>query len=263
MWVKNLLCATVFTVLSLWVVPDGAAAQNPETQPLPDAPGATVQSPQTQQPAITPNLANPIQGSVQVFRLLERKSLVFPDLATNQGPLTTWQKFELAANNSVALSTIGAAGLGAAYGQAIDSPSGYGQGADGYGKRFGASMARDASGNLFGTFLLASLLHQDPRFYVRRHLSFKQSVTYSAKRLVFTNSDSGEKEINYSGLVGPLMAEGLANAYYPDENRTVGSTLTRYASDLGWRFGGNLLRQYWPSINRKLRLVPDSSTANP
>src|ERR1700752_4672026 len=103
MWVKNLLCATVFTVFSLWVVPDGAAAPNPETQPLPDAPGATVQPPQTQEPAVTPNLANPIQGSVQVFRLLERKSLVFPDLATNQGPLTSWQKFELAANNSVAL----------------------------------------------------------------------------------------------------------------------------------------------------------------
>jgi len=82
-------------------------------------------------------------------------------------------------------------------------------------------------------------------------------VEYSAKRVVFTRSDSGEKEINYSGLIGPLMGEGLANAYYPDENRTVGSTFTRYATDLGWKFGGNLLRQYWPSINRKLRLVPE------
>jgi hypothetical protein len=253
----------MIAVLSFFLLVHDAVGQKSEPNPLPDAPSPTEQSSQTQQPVTAPSAANPIQGSVEVFRLLERKSLVFPDLATSRGPLTSWQKFKLAANNSVSLSTIGAAAIGAAYGQAINSPSGFGQGAEGYGKRFGAGMARDASGNIFGTFLLASSLHQDPRFYVRRNLSFMQSVGYSAERIIFTRSDSGEKEINYSGLIGPLLGEGLANTYYPDENRTVGSTLTRYASDLGWRFGGNLLRQYWPSINRKLRLAPEASSTNP
>ena len=55
------------------------------------------------------------------------------------------EKFKLAVNNSVSLATIGAALVGAAYGQAINSPEGYGQGAEGYGKRFGSGMARAAS----------------------------------------------------------------------------------------------------------------------
>ena len=257
------LLLRMIAVLSFFLLFGGAVAQKSETHCLPGAPSPTEQSSQPQQPVTTPRTANPIQGSVEVVRLLERKSLVFPDLATNQGPLSSWQKFKLAANNSVALSTIGAEALSAAYGQAVNGPSGFGQGAEGYGKRFGAEMARNASENLFGTFLLASALRQDPRFYVAKNLSFMQSVEYSAKRIIFTRSDSGEKEINYSGLIGPLMAEGLANVYYPDENRTVGDTFTRYASDIGWRFGGNLLRQYWPSINRKLRLVPQSSSTNP
>ena len=252
----------MIAALSFFLLFNGAVAQKSETQSLPDAPSQAEQSSQNQQP-VTTRAANPIQGSVEVVRLLERKSLVFPDLATNQGPLTSWQKFKLAANNSIGLSTIANAAAGAAYGQAVNSPSGYHQGAEGYAKRFGADMARNASDNLFGTFFLASALHQDPRFYVRNNLSFMQSVGYSARRVIFTRSDSGEKEINSSGLIGPLMSEGLANAYYPDENRTVGSTLTRYASDIGWRFGGNLLRQYWPSINRKLRLAPESSSTNP
>ena len=50
---------------------------------------------------------------------------------------------------------------------------------------------------------------------------------------MYTTTDDGEMQIDDSGLVGPLMAEGLANAYYPDKNRTAGSTLTRYAVDLG------------------------------
>jgi hypothetical protein len=252
----------MIAALSFCLLFNGAIAQKSGTDSLPDAPSQTEQSPQTQQPT-TPKAANPIQGGAEVVRLLQRKSLVFPDLATTEGPLSSWQKFKLAANNSVALSTIGAAAVGAANGQAVNRPSGYHQGAEGYGKRFGANMARAASDNMFGTFLLASALHQDPRFYVRKNLSFTQTVEYSAERLLYTRSDSGEKEINYSGLIGPLMGEGLANAYYPEENRTAGSTFTRYASDMGWRFAGNMLRQYWPTINKRLRLAPESSSTNP
>ena len=246
----------VLAIAPYFLVWTGGIAQELRSESLQDAPS------QSQEPQTKPQTANPIQGSVEIFRLLQQKSIVFPDLATSGGPLSSWQKFKLAANNSVALSTIGAAAVGAAYGQAINSPSGYHQGAEGYGKRFGADMARAASDNMFGTFLLASALHQDPRFYVRKNLSFKQSLEYAAVRVFITRSDTGEKEVSYSGLLGPLMGEGLANAYYPEENRSVGSTFTRYASDLGWRFGGNLLRQYWPTINRKLRLVPESSATS-
>ena len=49
---------------------------------------------------------------------------------------------------------------------------------------------------------------------------------------------------------------------FPKKNRTVGDTFIRYASDLGWKFGGNLLRQYWPTINKRLRLLPEPSPAS-
>jgi hypothetical protein len=241
-------------VAPCFLICSGAMAQQSQPEPSPDA---TAQS----QPAqAEPKPANPIQSSVVLFKLLQQKSLVFPDLATSQGPLSSWQKFKLAANNSVALSTIGEALIGSAYGQATNRPSGYHQGGEGYAKRFGADMARAASDNLFGTFLLASALHQDPRFYVKKQLSFGQSVKYAGVRVFITSTDAGEKQVNYSGLIGPLMGEALANAYYPEQNRSAGSTLTRYGSDLAWKFGGNLLRQYWPTINRRLRLAPETSS---
>jgi hypothetical protein len=246
----------ILAAASYFLTCTGGIAQQLRSESLSDAPF------QTQEPPTTPQPANPVQSGAAIFKLLQQKSLVFPDLATNKGPLSNWQKFKLAANNSVALSTIGAAAIGAAYGQAINNPSGYHQGAEGYGKRFGAQMARASSEEIFGTFLLASALHQDPRFYVRKNLSFKQSLEYAALRMFITRSDTGERAVNYSGLIGPLMGEGLANAYYPEENRTVGNTFIRYTSDLGWKFGGNLLRQYWPSINRRLRLVPEPSPTN-
>jgi hypothetical protein len=223
-----------------------------QTGTLPDAPAGSGQSQTTPQPS------NPIQSSVALFQVLQQKSRVFPDIATNAGEFGTWQKFKLAANNSVSVSTIGQALLAAGFSQAIDSTSGYGQGADGYAKRFGADMARSASDNLFGTFLIASSLHEDPRFYVKRGLSLKQTLKYAGQRLVYTRGDSGGRVINFDGLLGPLASEGLANTYYPKTNRGVGSTFVRYGTDQGWKFAGNVLRQYWPRINRKLRLLPDS-----
>jgi len=229
-----------------------AAGQN-RAGASPDPPTASSQS-QT-----APQVNQPLKTGVVFFQLLARKSLFFPDLATNTGQLDRWQKFKLAANNSVALATFGSALVGSAYGQAINRPRGYGQGGGGYGKRFGADMARSASANLFGTFLIASALHEDPRFYVKKNISFKESVKYSAVRVAVTASDSGQPVANFAGLLGPLAGEALANTYYPEGNRGVGSTFIRYASDLGWKFGGNLLRQYWPKINKKVRLLPSDT----
>jgi hypothetical protein len=239
----------------LCLVCSAGVAQENQSGSAPDAPSATAQT------QSTPQATNPLQSSMAFFQLLQRKSVFFPDLATNTGPLDRWQKFKLAANNSVSLATISAALLGSAYGQAINSPAGYHQGGEGYAKRFGADMARSASANLFGTFLIASALHEDPRFYVRRSLSFKESLKYAAVRVAVTRSDRGNRVVNFAGLLGPLAGEGLANTYYPEGNRGVSSTFIRYGADLGWKFGGHLLRQYWPSINRRLRLVPDTPPA--
>lgn len=232
-----------------------ASAQQAQGEPVPDAPSPAQQTAATTQPV------NPLQSSVSIFLELQKRSIIFPDLATTSGPLSTWGKFKLAANNSVSVPTVGSALIGAGFGQAIDSPAGYHQGMEGYGKRFGANMARSASDQFFGTFILASALHEDPRFYVKKDLNFKQSVEYAAIRVLYTRSDSGERVVNYSGLLGPLAGETLANTYYPEGNRGVGSTLIRYASDLGWRFGGHLLRQYWPTINKRLQLAPEPGPA--
>ena len=117
-----------------------------------------------------------------------------------------------------------------------------------------------ASYNFFGTFVIASVTHEDPRFFVRKGLNFGQSVKYAASRLVVTYSDSGEQVVNYAGLLGPLAGEGLANTYYPPGSRGIGHTMIRYSTDVGWRFAGYVLRQYWPEINRRLEVGSEPST---
>ena len=189
-------------------------------------------------------------------------STFFPDIATSPGPLTTMGKFKLFVNQSISPPYILESAFSAAFDQARNVPKDYGQGWAAYGSRFGADMARASSSSFFGTFLFASLLHQDPRFFPQSNPSFWRSLKYSTQRVIITRNDAGRDVFNTSGLLGPLASEGLANVYLPSSEQTVGKTFTRFAADLAWRVGGNMFKNYWPTFFRnmglnRLKVIPD------
>jgi hypothetical protein len=223
-------------------------SQEPATivaRELPDSP-----VPQSQQPA------EPPKGGVTstVVGYMTNRSLFFPDIATSPGPLSAGQKFKLFLNESVAPPSFLISAVSAGFGQWRDSPAADGQGAEGYGKRFGASFARGASQSFFGTFLAASVLHQDPRFFPQYHPTLWGSIKYSARRIVVTRNDSGRDVFNASGLFGPLAGEALANVYLPRSEQTGAKTAERYGSDLAWRFAGNMFKNYWPTLFKSMGL---------
>jgi hypothetical protein len=211
---------------------------------------------QETQPAKDPK--SPWTGSPSVARfvMLDEKSVVFPNIAVDSARLSTGEKFKLFVDESISLHALAEWSLGAAINQAADTPHGYGQGGEGYATRFGASMAGSATSSFFSTFLLASALHQDPRFFPERDPTLTRSVKYSVQRLFVTRNDEGRDVANWSGLVGPLLSEGLANAYWPERERTAGQTFQRYGIGLGVRLGGNVLREYWPVLFRTVRGAP-------
>ena len=213
-------------------------------------------SPAAQPPAGQAPSASAPPAAVALYNLLQKKSIVFPDIAYSTERLSAGQKFQLFVDNSVSVDSFTWAVLGSAVGQATDSPTGFGQEWGGYGKRFGSDMARQASGEFFGTFVLASALHEDPRFYAEIHPPFFHAMKYSLQRVFIMRNDDGREVVAWSRLGGPLMAEGLANVYWPDRNRTVGDTLFRYGLDLASRTGGNMLREYWPVLLGKISHAP-------
>jgi hypothetical protein len=232
---------------------------------------------QAQQPSANPgnpgsapsehvnNASSSTRTPSRFFGYASNKSLIFPDIATSPGPLTAQGKFKLFVNQSISPPYVLAAGLSAAFNQARDVPPGYGQGWDAYGSRFGAEMARASSSSFFGTFLFATVLHQDPRFFPESEPTMWRTMKYSAQLIVITRNDSGKLVFNSSGLLGPLASESLANVYLPPSEQTIGKTATRFAVVLAWRFAGNMFKNYWPTmfhnmgLNR-LRVIPDPGT---
>ena len=134
-------------------------------------------------------------------------------------PLNTRQKFQLGWKFAFNPFSLAIAGFTAGIEQAADSYSGYGQGAQGYAKRLGATYADLVSGTFFGGAIFPTLLKQDPRYFYKGTGSKKSRFFYAVANAVICKGDNGHWQPNYSNVLGSLAAGGLSNLYYPASDR--------------------------------------------
>jgi hypothetical protein len=148
---------------------------------------------------------------------------VFPNFYTSYlwraAPMTSGQKFRLAMRTSIDPVTFGIAAATAGIEQGLNNFSGYGQGADGYAKRFGASYADDVIDTFIGGAILPSILHQDPRYFYKGTGSVTSRALYAISTVVICRGDNGHWQPNYSNVAGNLISAGISNLYYPASNR--------------------------------------------
>jgi hypothetical protein len=249
---QRLFLALFALFLSMAAGP-ACAAQQRIVANLPDAPTPKQPPDEPRQKA---------SNTHSTYDILSRRSFFFPDLAFTTKPLSSGQKFLLAADESAAPSALIVAAMSAGITQARNSWPGYGQGWNSYGRRYGATLALNASTDVFGTFLLPSVLHHDPRYFVLAHGTFSQKIGHALKSVLVTHTDSGGRAPNISGILGPLGAEGLANTYLPDAERTAGQTFERFGIQMAVIAVANVAKEFWPAIFKTLRIgkvVPGAS----
>jgi hypothetical protein len=139
-------------------------------------------------------------------------------------PLTSGQKFRLALKTSVDPVTFLGSGAIAGIEQWQNDFKGYGQGSEGYAKRYGASYADGFTGLMIGGAILPSVLHQDPRYFYKGTGSIRSRTLYAISTVAICKGDNGRWQPNYSSVLGDLAAAGISNIYYPASNR--GAQLT-------------------------------------
>lgn len=171
-------------------------------------------------------------------------------LAEDTLPMTTGQKFELFALNTVNPFQFVFTAAVAGYSQAVNSYPSWGQGAEGYGKRFAASYADTASSGFFGTFLFPSMFRQDPRYFRKLNGGFGKRLGYAISRVVVTRTDSGGRAPNVSLWMGSVASGGISNLYYPAADQGVGLTFQRAGIGIASTAGFNVAREFWPDVSR-------------
>ncbi len=223
------------------------------------------------------------QGSVQGTSN-DRLFYTLPNFLTleNAGqvpPLTTKEKYAVVTRGSFDYVVYPWYAFLSGISQAEDSEPGYGQGAAGYGKRFGAAFADGTIENYFTGAILPSLLHQDPRYFQSGKGSFWHRTWYAMSRNLVTRTDSGGEQFNYSEVVGGALSAAISTYTYHPKSQLMPTTtpgvlryipsdrtLTNTAKVWGTQYGYDTLtlvvKEFWPDIRRKIH-KPKPVAGNP
>jgi hypothetical protein len=236
-----------------------AFAQQPSAQQPSNPPGQATQSstPSGQQQQSSDKNQGPEKNPTEGVSK-DRLFYTLPNFLTleNTGqvpPLTTREKFKVITKGSFDYVLIPWYGFLAGLSQAEDSEAGYGQGAAGYGKRFGAYFADGTIENYITGAILPTVLRQDPRYFQSGKGSFMHRTGYSVSRIVLTRGDNGRQQFNYSEILGSALAAGISTyTYHPHADRTLGNTVSVWGTQVGTDTLTLVVREFWPDIRRKL-----------
>jgi hypothetical protein len=165
-------------------------------------------------------------------------------------PLSPGQKFRLFFKSSTDPWPFLLAGAVAGIGQADDSYPEWGQGAQGYAKRYGAAYTDAFIGNFFGNAVLPVLLKEDPRYFQKGTGSFTRRVLWAASSTFWCKRDNGKWGPNYANVGGNLIGSAISRAYYPAQYRTVSDTITDGLTVSLEGIVGAELIEFWPDIVR-------------
>jgi hypothetical protein len=249
----------------------GASVATCSAQDKPDSPTPKLSAAHSSQPSSTEKALEPdksdkgrstqgkdgdgqIRGTSKDRLFYTLPNFLTLENANQVPPLTTGEKFKVVARSSFDYVQYPWYGFLAGISQAENSEPGYGQGAAGYGKRFGAATADGTIENFITSAVFPSLLHQDPRFFQSGKGGFWHRTGYAMSRVIITRGDSGNSQANFSEIIGSALSAGISTyGYHPHEDRNVRNAASVWGTQVGYDVLTYVVKEFWPDIRRKIR----------
>jgi len=163
-------------------------------------------------------------------------------------PLTPLEKAHLAGRNLIdpfnLMTILGADGISVA----ANSHSPYGPGMTGWGRYSGVSFTQDMTGEFFGTFLIPSIVHQDPHYHRMPTAGIARRIFHCIDQIAWTQGDNGKGMLNYADLVGFAIDDEIGNFYVPGQQTNLRASAERYATGLATAPVDNFITEFLPDI---------------
>jgi hypothetical protein len=176
-------------------------------------------------------------------------------------PLSPGQKFQLFFKSSTDPWPFMLASVVSGIGQADDSYAEWGQGVQGYAKRFGAAYSDAFIGNFFGNAVLPAVMHEDPRYFQKGTGSLTGRFLWAASSTVWCKRDRGGWGPNYANVGGNLIGAAIARLYYPASERTVSDTINDGLTVSAEGIVGSEVIEFWPDMVRHYKRKHDEKLA--
>ena len=170
--------------------------------------------------------------------------------------ITPKQKITIAFKDSFDWPVYPTAALFATLYQLENQNPSFGQGMEGYAKRFGTAYGDQMIGNMMTEGFVPALGHQDPRYFRLGEGSKMHRTYYALKAILVARMDSGKMTFNFSEWGGNASAAAISNLYYPD-TRDWNDNLQKLLIACGTDAFSNVLKEFWPDVKRHFKKKHD------
>jgi hypothetical protein len=170
---------------------------------------------------------------------------------SNPIPLTAGEKFHYYVKSTYGPKSFGYSLLGAGINQARDKVPEWGQGMEGYSKRFASSFGQKVVKRSVDLGLI-TILHEDPRYFRSGQSGIVNRSLYAAEQVFIAHKDSGGTRFGYSNMISTFTGSYVSRQWRPDSYHSWGDCMSSFAISLGINAGKNLFNEFWPDIRNML-----------
>jgi hypothetical protein len=142
-----------------------------------------------------------------------------------------------------------------AFGIGTDSHTPYGPGVRGISKYAGVSVTEDMTGEFFGTYLVPSLVHQDPHYHREPFMPIPHRILHAITQILWTQSYTGKPIFNYANVFGGIATAVVSNTFVPGPGRQGwANTAQRLSVAFATSPSGNLITEFVPDLASHINL---------
>lgn len=168
-------------------------------------------------------------------------------------PISWKEKFAISAKGSFDPYEFVIVGVLAGIRQAENSSPAFGQGVEGYAKRYGTAFADQADGNIMVGGVFPSILKIDPRYFRLGKNRPAKRFGYALTRIFVARRDSGTSMFNVPEFAGNATAIAISRFYYPASDQSFSSSISGWGTQMGIDAFGNELKEFWPDVHNYLQ----------
>jgi hypothetical protein len=166
--------------------------------------------------------------------------------------ITPKQRWKLYQQTTFSATALLGSATGAAFSQWLDSPTEWGQGGEGYGRRVASSYgATIINGTI--QYATSALFHEDNRYFRSKSSSFGRRFGAVVISPFVAHNDRGGERFSVSSFLGGAGQSTIPLAWSPRSWQGVSGISVNAAIWYGQAAGFNLVREFYPSIAAHFR----------
>jgi hypothetical protein len=162
-------------------------------------------------------------------------------------PMTEGERFHNFVAGTFNIESIVRAAAGAAFLQATNTPSEWGQGGEGYARRFASDYGQHIIRQtiMYGA---SDLLHEDNRYLPSERTGAMPRLKYAVESTFLARKDDGRRRLSYSRLGGIVATAFISREWQPDSTRGPEHAASSIGTVVASEVGFNIAREFLPKV---------------